>query len=148
MSVWKEIEAEIAHFTMHVRQLPILPHAVPSALRQELENHYTFATPLPADQVIADITALFREGIAHVTHPRCFGLFNPSIRQIGIVADAFVALYNPQLTVWKHAPLANELERLTLHCLHILHPVVLRLISPACLLLLQNISQHQQRTVL
>ena len=61
-----------------------------------------------------DVSRLLRNWNVHVTHPRYFGLFNPSVRQAGLVADALVALYNPQLAVWSHAPVANEIERLTL----------------------------------
>jgi glutamate/tyrosine decarboxylase-like PLP-dependent enzyme len=31
-----------------------------------------------------------------------------------VIADALVALYNPQLAAWSHAPAANEIEQLTL----------------------------------
>ena len=53
----------------------------------------------------------------HVTHPRYFGLFNPSVRQAGILADALAALFNPQLAAWSHAPAANEIEKHTLSAL-------------------------------
>jgi aromatic-L-amino-acid decarboxylase len=33
---------------------------------------------------------------------------------VAVAADALVALYNPQLAVWAHAPAANEIERHTL----------------------------------
>ncbi len=57
-----------------------------------------------------------RKWSVQVTHPRYFGLFNPTVREAGIVADTLAALYNPQLAVWSHAPAAIELERLTLNC--------------------------------
>ena len=49
----------------------------------------------------------------HVTHPRYFGLFNPSVTA-SIVADLLVAMYNPQLASWRTSPAANEIERHTL----------------------------------
>ena len=45
------------------------------------------------------------------THPRYFGLFNPSVRPASIVADALVAAANPQVCLYSHAPGANEIER-------------------------------------
>jgi glutamate/tyrosine decarboxylase-like PLP-dependent enzyme len=46
-----------------------------------------------------------------VTHPRYFGLFNPSVTVASVVADALVAMYNPQLATWRTSPAANEMER-------------------------------------
>src|SRR5262245_64126153 len=46
-----------------------------------------------------------------VTHPRYFGLFNPSVTLASIVADTLVAMYNPQLATWRTSPAANEIER-------------------------------------
>ena len=49
-----------------------------------------------------------------VTHPRYFGLFNPSVTFASVVADTMVAMYNPQLATWRTSPAANEIERHTL----------------------------------
>jgi aromatic-L-amino-acid decarboxylase len=57
------------------------------------------------------VSGMLRKWTLHVTHPRYFGLFNPSVRPVTVVADALAALYNPQLAVWLHAPAANEIER-------------------------------------
>src|ERR687883_894998 len=114
MSIWAQIAAEIERFTAELRDLPVMPHVALPQLRGELEYSYTFTQPLPAASIVSDAARLLREGTVHVTHPRYFGLFNPSVRPICIAADALVALYNPQLAAWTHAPAANELEQLTL----------------------------------
>jgi glutamate/tyrosine decarboxylase-like PLP-dependent enzyme len=57
---------------------------------------------------------MLRKWQVHVTHPRYFGLFNPSVTTASIVADSLVAMYNPQLAAWRTAPAANEIERHTL----------------------------------
>ncbi len=49
-----------------------------------------------------------------VTHPRYFGLFNPSVTPASVVADTLVAMYNPQLATWRTSPGPNEIERHTL----------------------------------
>jgi glutamate/tyrosine decarboxylase-like PLP-dependent enzyme len=49
-----------------------------------------------------------------VTHPRYFGLFNPSVTLASVIADTLVAMYNPQLANWRTSPAANEMERHTL----------------------------------
>ncbi len=47
-------------------------------------------------------------------HPRHFGLFNPSVRPAGVVADSLTALFNPQAGAWWYSPGANEIEIHTL----------------------------------
>lgn len=114
MTVWTQLINEIKGFTNEIRDLPIFQHVTPAEIRAELENRYTFDKPIPLETLTEDVSRLLRKWNLHVTHPRYFGLFNPSVRQSGIVADALVALYNPQLAAWSHAPAANEIERLTL----------------------------------
>jgi glutamate/tyrosine decarboxylase-like PLP-dependent enzyme len=105
---------EIERFPAEVCDLPVFRHVTPADVRTELENRYTFETPIPIETLTADVIRLLRAQTVHVTHPRYFGLFNPSVRPVTVVADALVALYNPQLAAWSHAPAANEIERLTL----------------------------------
>lgn len=114
MSVWQRVIEEIERFPAQVRDLPVFQHVTPADVRTDLENRYTFEKPIPLETVTADVIRLLRAWTVHVTHPRYFGLFNPSVRPASVVADALVALYNPQLAVWSHAPAANEIERLTL----------------------------------
>jgi glutamate/tyrosine decarboxylase-like PLP-dependent enzyme len=114
MTVWKQLIKEIDGFTNEIRDLSLVQHITPTEIRSELESRYSFSNPIPLETLTADVSRLFRKWNLHVTHPRYFGLFNPSVRQACIVADALVALYNPQLAVWSHAPVANEIERLTL----------------------------------
>ena len=67
--------------------------------------------PLPLDDVIADVEQMLRTWQVQVTHPRYFGLFNPSVTLASVIADALVAMYNPQLATWRTSPAANEIER-------------------------------------
>lgn len=114
MSVWPRVIEEIERFPIEVRELPVFRQVTPADVRTDLENRYTFETPVPLESLTADVIRLLRAQTVHVTHPRYFGLFNPSVRPVTVVADALVALYNPQLAAWSHAPAANEIERLTL----------------------------------
>jgi hypothetical protein len=99
----------------------VSPQVSTEQVRAELANRYTFNSPIPLDAITENVINLLRAWTVHVTHPRYFGLFNPSVRQASIIADALVALYNPQLAAWSHAPAANELEQLTLrHFAHAL----------------------------
>lgn len=114
MKVWKQVIDEIDKLTSDIRELPITQYIDPIKLRSKLESSFTFDKPIPLEILTEDVCKLLRTKNLHVTHPRYFGLFNPSVRQAGIIADALAALYNPQLAVWSHAPVACEIERLTL----------------------------------
>jgi aromatic-L-amino-acid decarboxylase len=114
MSIWAKLEHEIKDHHQNSRTLPVRPDVSASQLREELEYRYSFASPVPLEKVMEDVIRLLRDYTVHVTHPRYFGLFNPSVRDASILADMLVALYNPQLAAWSHAPAANEIERHTL----------------------------------
>lgn len=114
MTPWPSVVDEIARFRDEIRELPVSSPTDPERLRRSLEEGYDFRRPRPLKALASEVVALLREHAVQVTHPRYFGLFNPSVREAGIVADTLAALYNPQLAAWSHAPAACELERLTL----------------------------------
>ena len=74
----------------------------------------TSSETIAIDEVIADVEEMLRNWQVQVTHPRYFGLFNPSVTLASVVADTLVAMYNPQLANWRTSPAANEIERHTL----------------------------------
>jgi glutamate/tyrosine decarboxylase-like PLP-dependent enzyme len=83
-------------------------------VRHDIESMFDLEAAMPLPELTQKVVALLRSYAVQVTHPRYFGLFNPSVSNAGIVADTLAALYNLQLAAWSHAPAANELERLTL----------------------------------
>jgi len=93
------------------RELRVSCEVDPERIRRLLARRYDFAAPIAADALIADVARMLGDWSVDVTHPRYFGLFNPSVRPISVAADTLVALYNPQLAAWSHAPAANEIER-------------------------------------
>ncbi len=108
--VLQRLADEIASYEELLDGLPVAPAVSPAQIRERL-SEYDFASPIPLDDLTAGVAALLRQWSLHVNHPRYFGLFNPTVRRAGVVADALVALYNPQLAAWPHAPVANEIER-------------------------------------
>lgn len=90
---------------------PIVPTVTPQAIRDYLSLHYDFGKPWDLDELGADVERMLRTWQVHVTHPRYFGLFNPSVTLASVVADTLVAMYNPQLASWRSSPAANEMER-------------------------------------
>jgi aromatic-L-amino-acid decarboxylase len=106
----KRLTDEIVEFERSVADLPVVPMVTPAEIRKRLAR-YDFVRPVALDALLDEVAVLLRRWSLHVTHPRYFGLFNPSTRRAGVIADALVALYNPQLAAWPHAPIANEIER-------------------------------------
>jgi aromatic-L-amino-acid/L-tryptophan decarboxylase len=95
-------------------RLPVTPQLSREALEERLLSH-DFSAPRDLAELVHDVADLLEQGGLHSTHPRYFGLFNPSVRGAGIIADALVAAYNPQLGAWWHAPAASEIESKTLN---------------------------------
>lgn len=114
MTIWEQVGREIEDFMSGIRTLPVSSSPQPDAVRHDLESRFDFIAPIPLSDLTRQVAGLLRRYAVHVTHPRYFGLFNPSVSAAAIIADTLVALYNPQLATWSHSPAANEIERLTL----------------------------------
>lgn len=93
---------------------PITPNVRPEEIRSYLAARYDFGKKAPLDEVVADVEKMLKTWQVQVTHPRYFGLFNPSVTFASVVADTLVAMYNPQLASWRTSPAANEIEKFTL----------------------------------
>jgi glutamate/tyrosine decarboxylase-like PLP-dependent enzyme len=109
-----KIPDDFAHVQNVIANGPIVPNVTPEEVRDYLVSRYDFNEPIPLDDVIADVEQMLQKWQVHVTHPRYFGLFNPSVTLASVVADTLVAMYNPQLAAWRTSPAANEIERHTL----------------------------------
>jgi aromatic-L-amino-acid/L-tryptophan decarboxylase len=104
----------VARLESDIANGPIVPHVAPHEIRSYLGSRYDFSKPTALDDVTADVECMMRKWQVQVTHPRYFGLFNPSVTVASVVADTLVAMYNPQLATWRTSPAANEIERHTL----------------------------------
>jgi glutamate/tyrosine decarboxylase-like PLP-dependent enzyme len=93
-----------------VADLPVAPREG----YQELEarvRRFDFEEPVSPQVLIGACSELLRDGIVHTSHPRYFGLFNPTPTFTGVLADTLVAAFNPQLAVTSHATVAVAIER-------------------------------------
>lgn len=113
-TAWAQVEREVEAHLNEPGALPVSSAASPDEVRHAIESRFDFGERVPLPTLTSQVIDLLRRYSTHVTHPRYFGLFNPSVSTASIVADALVALYNPQLAAWSHSPAANEIERLTL----------------------------------
>jgi len=109
-----QIRDEFATMEAEIARGPIVPSVTAGEIRAHLESRFDFKQGLPLEEVIADVEKMLRNWQVQVTHPRYFGLFNPSVTLASVVADTMVAMYNSQLANWRTSPAANEMERHTL----------------------------------
>jgi len=109
-----QIRDEFAALESRIADGPIVPHVAAAEVRAHLESRFDFKQPMPLDEIIADVERMLRTWQVQVTHPRYFGLYNPSVTLASVVADTLVAMYNSQLANWRTSPAANEMERHTL----------------------------------
>jgi aromatic-L-amino-acid decarboxylase len=93
-----------------VASLPVVPDASYQRLDERVRE-FDFETSISLEPLLDACSELLREGIVHTSHPRYFGLFNPTPTFAGVLADALVAVFNPQLAVTSHAPAAVAIER-------------------------------------
>ena len=109
-----DIRSDFASLQEEMEHGPIFPDVTAEEIRSYLSSRFDFSKPMPLEEVIADVEQMLKTWQVQVTHPRYFGLFNPSVTLPSVIADTLVALYNPQLANWRTSPAANEIERHTL----------------------------------
>lgn len=110
VQLWQKLGQIIEEYVTGVDQRRVSTPVTPEEVRAGLAQ-FEFAKPLaPLEALLATADGLSRTQV-HTPHPRYFGLFNPAPTTMGILADAIVAAFNPQLAAWKHSPFASEIER-------------------------------------
>jgi glutamate/tyrosine decarboxylase-like PLP-dependent enzyme len=111
------LRKELADLPARLAAGPVSRPVDPAAVRAEVAEAFDLTRPLPAEEALERAARLLAAHGVQVTHPRYFGLYNPSVREVAVAADALVAAYNPQLAAWTHAPAAIEMERHALSAL-------------------------------
>ena len=81
-----DIAAVAARIAAEIADGPIVPFITPDDIRRRLAR-YDFRASVPLDDVAADVEDMMRRWHVQVTHPRYFGLFNPSVHIAAVVAD-------------------------------------------------------------
>jgi aromatic-L-amino-acid decarboxylase len=109
-----QIQDEFARVESVIADGPIVPTVTVEEIRAHLVSRYDFKQSINLEDVIADVEGMLGKWQVQVTHPRYFGLFNPSVTLASVIADMLVAIYNPQLANWRTSPVGNEMERHTL----------------------------------
>src|ERR1700741_4124809 len=96
-AVLAEIRGAAADVERSIANGPIVPNVTAEEIRKHLGARYDFGAPMALDDAIADVEQMLRTWQVQVTHPRYFGLFNPSVTLASIMGDVLAAMYNPQL---------------------------------------------------
>jgi glutamate/tyrosine decarboxylase-like PLP-dependent enzyme len=109
-----EIRDDFARLEAEIASGPIVPCVTQDEIRSYLMSRYDFKKSMTLEEVINDVEKMLRTWQVQVTHPRYFGLFNPSVTLASVIADTLVAMYNSQLANWRTSPAGNEIEGHTL----------------------------------
>jgi len=106
---------EIAAHLDDPRGRAVTPRVEAGELRRQIEQRYRdLAGGRPLAELARDAVRMLREWNVQITHPRYFGLFNPSVKPASVLADALVSLFNPNLAARAAAQGACAIERFTL----------------------------------
>lgn len=109
-----EIAMDFERVEARIEEGPIVPCVTAGEIRDYLTSRYDFSKRMALDEVVADVERMLQTWQVQVTHPRYFGLFNPSVTLASVIADTLVSMYNSQLANWRTSPVGNEIERHTL----------------------------------
>ena len=97
---------------------PVAPTFDRSRFMDEL-SAVDFVQPRSLDEMLSWTIEQMRDGITHITHPRYFGLFNPTPTFPAQCADRIAAVFNPQLATATTSPAAVEIEAHTVRAVAI-----------------------------
>ncbi len=100
---------ELARAQARVAAGPTVPTIDMASFRRELAE-FDFASPKPLSALLDWSIGMLETGVNHMTHPRYFGLFNPSPSFPAQCADRIVNSFNPQLASSVTSPTAVALE--------------------------------------
>ncbi len=88
---------------------PVNPTIDVEAFKLELRD-FDFGSPRGLDELLPWAIEALEGGVVHLTHPRYFGLFNPSPSFPAECAERIVSAFNPQLATSTTSPIAVEME--------------------------------------
>ncbi|HKW87829.1 MAG TPA: aminotransferase class V-fold PLP-dependent enzyme [Candidatus Acidoferrales bacterium] len=108
--LWEGVARVIEQYIRGVAALPVDANPSAKDVRAFLAT-CDFARPMAPQAALAFAAKGLTNFQTHTPHPRYYGLFNPAPATMGIVADALVAAFNPQMAAWKHNPFGAEVER-------------------------------------
>jgi aromatic-L-amino-acid/L-tryptophan decarboxylase len=103
----------VANYLKSIRERRLYPKTTAAAIRKELEQGLPIE---PAD--FDHLLGTFRDVVVQLSrqnaHPRMFGYVQSPGAALAAIADLLASALNANLTAWRSAPVAVEIERLTI----------------------------------
>lgn len=96
-----------------IRDRPVNVATTSQSIRELLDPELP-EQPCDAEQVIGDFERVLLAHSRHNAHPRMFGYVQSSGIPIAAAADLLASTLNANVTAWRSAPAATEIERLTI----------------------------------
>ena len=111
---WANAAVELmAEYLGTIRNLPVYPETSSRQIRTRLDYRLP-DKPVSFDQLLDTFRHTLIELSRHNGHPRMFGYVQAPGTAIAALADLLASTLNANLTAWRSAPAAVEIERLTI----------------------------------
>ena len=103
----------MAEYLPTIRDRPLYPNTTSREIRDRLDPELS-QEPVEVDRLLGTFRDVLIELSRHNGHPRMFGYVQAPGTAIAAIADLLASTLNANLTAWRSAPAAVEIERLTI----------------------------------
>src|SRR3989440_3176785 len=111
---WANAAVELmAEYLGTIRDRPVYPHTSSRKIRERLDSSLP-EEPVNFNELLDTFRGSLIELSRHNGHPRMFGYVQAPGTAIAGLADLLASTLNANLTAWRSAPAAVEIERLTI----------------------------------
>src|SRR5437660_11804144 len=111
---WANAAVELmAEYLGTIRNRPVYPHTSSRQIRERLDSNLP-EEPTTFHELLHTFRNTLIELSRHNGHPRMFGYVQAPGTAIAALADLLASTLNANLTAWRSAPAAVEIERLTI----------------------------------
>lgn len=109
----KDVAEWIEKYFQEVEQYPITSSVSPGELSKKLSEQIP-EEGVPLKQILSDFESQIVPGLTHWAHPGFFNYFNTSSSEPAVLAEMLASTVNVNAMLWCSAPIATELEQITL----------------------------------
>jgi aromatic-L-amino-acid decarboxylase len=106
----------LSDYFEHIEEKPVFPDVDPKLLTRLFDEPLP-ETPIPAEQVLAEVQEKLLPYCTHVGHPGYMGLITPSPNPMGVLADFICSALNQNIGAYSIGPAGVAIERRTVRWL-------------------------------
>ncbi|WP_372370066.1 aspartate aminotransferase family protein [Candidatus Uabimicrobium sp. HlEnr_7] len=106
---WKNLGEKLEDYIKSVDDLNVPQNATAESIHSILKT-VDFAKEIDVNEAIEWTNSLLKKHLLHIASADYYGVFNPQASSMSLIADAFLAVYNPQLASSASAMLCIEME--------------------------------------